>query len=77
MQSDKYNKLKRFDKLKESQKITRKRPTINDVAELANVSTATVSRCLSKPELVRPDVRTRVEASVVELVMFWMAQQKR
>ena len=56
-----------FDKFKEGQKITRKRPTINDVAELANVSTATVSRCLSKPELVRPDVRTRVEASVVEL----------
>ena len=67
MQSDKYDKSKRFDKLKESKKIARKRPTINDVAELANVSTATVSRCLSKPELVRPDVRTRVEASVVEL----------
>jgi LacI family transcriptional regulator len=67
VQSDKYDKSKRFDKLKESKKIARKRPTINDVAQLANVSTATVSRCLSKPELVRPDVRTRVEASVVEL----------
>ena len=67
MRSDKYDESKRFDKLRESKKIARKRPTINDVAELANVSTATVSRCLSKPELVRPDVRTRVEASVVEL----------
>ena len=56
-----------FDKFKEGQKIARKRPTINDVAKLANVSTATVSRSLSKPKLVRPELRKRVEASIVEL----------
>lgn len=36
------------------------RPRIEDVAEMASVSTATVSRVLSDPELVRPERRARV-----------------
>lgn len=43
------------------------RPTVSDVAAHAKVSTATVSRCLSKPELVRPEVKERVDASILEL----------
>jgi LacI family transcriptional regulator len=43
------------------------RPTVSDVAAHSNVSTATVSRCLSKSELVRPEVKLRVEASILEL----------
>jgi LacI family transcriptional regulator len=43
------------------------RPTVSDVAAHANVSTATVSRCLSKPEHVSPEVKERVEASILEL----------
>ncbi len=43
------------------------RPTVSDVAAHAKVSTATVSRCLSKPDSVRPEVRKRVEASIFEL----------
>ncbi|HCX88472.1 MAG TPA: LacI family transcriptional regulator [Gammaproteobacteria bacterium] len=34
------------------------------VAKAADVSTATVSRCLSNPEIVRPSVRARVESAV-------------
>ena len=56
-----------FDKPRKPQNLIRKRPTINDVAKLANVSTATVSRTFSSPELVRPEVRSRIEKSVLEL----------
>ena len=38
--------------------------TIADVAQRAGVSTATVSRVLSRPELVAPETRLRVRAAV-------------
>ncbi|MEM7224361.1 MAG: LacI family DNA-binding transcriptional regulator [Pseudomonadota bacterium] len=49
------------------QKDPRIRPKLDDVAARAGVSTATVSRCLSAPQKVRPAVRQRVEAAIAEL----------
>ena len=47
-------------------KTTTKRnlPTLEDVAETAKVSTATVSRCLNEPDKVSQETRTRVLAVV-------------
>lgn len=42
-------------------------PTLEDVAKRANVSTATVSRCLNSPERVVEKTRRRVLAAVHEL----------
>ncbi|ABV93768.1 HTH-type transcriptional repressor [Dinoroseobacter shibae DFL 12 = DSM 16493] len=42
-------------------------PTLQDVAQAAGVSTATVSRCLNSPELVVEQTRERVLAVVQEL----------
>lgn len=44
-----------------------KRSTIDQVAQMAGVSTATVSRVLSKPELVRFETRKAVMAAVLQL----------
>jgi LacI family transcriptional regulator len=42
-------------------------PTLQDVAQRANVSTATVSRCLNLPEQVGQATRDKVMAAVAEL----------
>ncbi|MBM1219855.1 LacI family DNA-binding transcriptional regulator [Ponticoccus sp. SC2-23] len=42
-------------------------PTLADVAQLANVSTATVSRCLNSPDQVVAETRDRVMRAVAEL----------
>jgi LacI family transcriptional regulator len=43
------------------------RARIEDVAQLALVSTATVSRVISKPELVKPERRARVQQAIKKL----------
>lgn len=42
-------------------------PTLDDVAKYANVSTATVSRCINTPDQVRKPTRERVQAAISEL----------
>lgn len=42
-------------------------PTLQDVADLAEVSTATVSRCLNLPDQVSIKTRKRVDSAVEEL----------
>ena len=42
-------------------------PTLQDVAQAAGVSTATVSRALNRPDAVRPALRDRVLAAVARL----------
>ena len=41
--------------------------TLDDVAQLAGVSSATVSRCLNRPDLVRPALKAKVEEAVRQL----------
>jgi LacI family transcriptional regulator len=47
--------------------VVSRRPTIRDVAREAGVSTVTVSRVANAPELVRPETRERVEATMRRL----------
>lgn len=47
--------------------MTRSAPKVIDVAKRADVSTATVSRVLNRPESVRPEVRARVLRVIDEL----------
>jgi LacI family transcriptional regulator len=47
--------------------VAARRPTIRDVAREAGVSTVTVSRVANAPELVRPETRERVEATMRRL----------
>ena len=42
-------------------------PTLEDVAQLANVSTATVSRCMNSPNRVQKQTQERVLDAVREL----------
>ena len=46
--------------------VTRKTPTIQDVARQAGVSAATVSRVLSSPDKVSQATRERVSKAVLE-----------
>lgn len=46
---------------------TRSGATLEDVARLAEVSPATVSRCLNSPKLVRPALKAKVEAAIRQL----------
>lgn len=41
-----------------------KKPTLQDVADCAEVSTATVSRCLNQPEKVKPEVCARINSAI-------------
>ena len=45
-------------------------PTLEDVAQRAGVSTATVSRCMNSPELVKRPTRDRVMSAVRDLGYF-------
>jgi LacI family transcriptional regulator len=53
--------------LKDSPDTLPARPTLEDVARRADVSTATVSRCLNFPDRVREQTRTRVAQAVADL----------
>lgn len=44
-----------------------KKPTLQDVAAAAGVSTATVSRSLNQPDKVKPEVRDKINTTVREL----------
>ncbi len=45
----------------------KKKPTLQDVATKANVSTATVSRCLNNPDKVRVEVQHKINQAIEEL----------
>jgi DNA-binding LacI/PurR family transcriptional regulator len=49
----------------ESRQSFNQSPTIRDVARLASLSTATVSRTLSSPEKVRPETRDKVLSAIL------------
>jgi LacI family transcriptional regulator len=42
-------------------------PTLQDVAKYAGVSTATVSRCLNDPQIVRSEVRDKIHSAIEQL----------
>ncbi len=45
----------------------KKKPTLQDVATKANVSTATVSRCLNNPDKVRTEVQEKINQAIDDL----------
>lgn len=54
-------------KLNESEKSMSGSVTVRDVAKVAKVSAATVSRVLTSPEIVAPGTRQRVQAAIKDL----------
>lgn len=48
-------------------RMSKKKPTLQDVADTAGVSTATVSRCLNQPDKVREEVRERINQAIQTL----------
>ena len=59
--------LRGIEELNEHRQISARRATLADVARIAEVSTATVSRFFSSPASVSPALRARVDAAVREL----------
>jgi hypothetical protein len=53
--------------LTNSVSVNSRRPKLADVARIAGVSSATVSRVLNHPEIVRPDVQAKVRRAITEL----------
>ena len=47
--------------------VQKKKSTLEDVAKLAGVSTATISRCLNDPEKVRENLREKIHKSIEQL----------
>lgn len=47
--------------------MSQRKPTLQDVAAAANVSTATVSRCLNQPDLVKPDLQKKIRQIIADL----------
>ncbi len=54
-------------KTAQPEKKTNRRMNVHDVARLAGVSIATVSRSINTPEMVRPVLRQRIEKAITEL----------
>ena len=52
---------------KRFQNLGEKKPSLEDVAKRADVSSATVSRYLSNPDLVREERRLRISAAIKDL----------
>lgn len=47
--------------------MSQRKPTLQDVANAANVSTATVSRCLNQPDKVKPDLQKIIRQIIDDL----------
>ena len=47
--------------------MSQSKPTLQDVAKAANVSTATVSRCLNQPDKVSPDLQKKIRQVIDDL----------
>lgn len=47
--------------------MSKRKPTLQDVATAAGVSTATVSRCLNQPDKVKPELQEKIRRVIQEL----------
>lgn len=55
---------KRFSVFTCGAEMPKKKPTLQDVADYAGVSTATVSRCLNQPDKVKPSVQETIRQAI-------------